>query len=175
MDLSLVRRTEDLSCGPEEGDSHSQLFNKRPRLSFSVASLLSQSSKDAPSPSPPSPSSPQPPAEGEDGESEAESDVSVDSHGDENGDWGNRLNDSSERESGLGSPGGQSLTAPDPAVSPPRSEEPKLAMPTPLLAGGRLPIPGLPHPIPSLLPPGWPSLLPNPLNSFNSALFKSGM
>jgi len=100
-------------------------------------------------------------------ESDEESDVSVDSHGEDEEEaasllYNSRLNDSSDLEGEAP----RLTSSPDHRpVSPPRSSEgvphPRLAMPTPLL-GGRA-FPGLPpgvHLPPGMFPPGWPGLLP---------------
>merc|ERR1712209_241952 len=106
-----------------------------------------------------------------------ESDVSVDSHGEEEAGMlysNSRLNDSSDLDGdssthrSTSSPLSSSDASNRP-VSPPRSSEglpghPRLAMPTPLL-GGRAGFPGLPpgvHLPPGIFPPGWHGLLPPP-------------
>jgi hypothetical protein len=158
MDLTLLPRPGD---GDQEGLAQ---LSRRPKLSnFSVASLLASARR---APSPERREEKEEEEEEEEGreeeESEAESDVSVDSPGEEEATHHPRL---------ISPPG---------AVSPPRGEEPgeedaphpRLAVPTPLL-GGRAPFPGLPPGVhlPHGLgfPPGWPLLhqgIPN--------LFKSG-
>ena len=114
--------------------------------------------------------------------SDEESDVSVDSHGEEEAGmlYSSRLNDSSDLEGETHRSTSSPLSSSDAnrPVSPPRSSEglsphPRLAMPTPLL-GGRGGFPGLPpgvHLPPGIFPPGWHGLLPPP---GLPNLFKSG-
>jgi len=159
---------------------HSQIIDRRPKLSFSIASMLASGGARAQHTSPPPPMEVTASQDNDASDSEAESDVSVDSHGDEevasggdtSAEWNSRLNDSSDldrdKDSGLCSPN-QTSGGP---VSPPRSEGPRLAMPTPLLAGGRIPLPGLPPHLPGLLPPGWAQGLPFGLNP---GLFKTDL
>ena len=68
------------------------------------------------------------------------------------------------------SPGGPSSPARSEGALP-HSSHPRLAMPTPLVGGGRLTLPGL---LGQLPPPGWPHTLPPGLTGLNPALFKSG-
>ena len=192
MDLSLLQRTT-AAMREEEEEAASQL-SKRPKLSnFSVASLLASAQR---------PRSPDHRAEEvetrrreeededmvkeEDDEqemSDEESDVSVDSHGEEEAGgmlYSSRLNDSSDLEGETHRSTSSPLSSSDAnrPVSPPRSSEglsphPRLAMPTPLL-GGRGGFPGLPpgvHLPPGIFPPGWHGLLPPP---GLPNLFKSG-
>ena len=175
----------------EEEEAASQL-SKRPKLSnFSVASLLASAQR---------PRSPDPRAdetrrrreeeeeelvkeeEEEQEMSDEESDVSVDSHGDEESGmlYSSRLNDSSDVEGETQRSTSSPNSDANRPVSPPRSSEglsppthPRLAMPTPLL-GGRGGFPGLPpgvHLPPGIFPPGWHGLLPPP---GLPNLFKSG-
>lgn len=155
MDLSLLQRSD--KNDNIETDTQSQVLHKRPKLSFSVASLLASAAR---------PRSPLLPPEEqtdndvkdnnneeEDGgiDSDDESEVSVDSHGDEAGLYNSRLNDSSDLDQDLSAP---SPTSPGGPVSPPRSDvpHPRLAMPTPLV-GGRLTLPGLLGQLPGMPPP----------------------
>ena len=167
MDLSMLQRAAVMR--EEEEDTPSQI-TKRPKLSnFSVASLLASAQR---------PRSPRENVERREEEevrdeeepgveSDEESDVSVDSHGEDEEEaasllYNSRLNDSSDLEGEAP----RLTSSPDHRpVSPPRSSEgvphPRLAMPTPLL-GGRA-FPGLPpgvHLPPGMFPPGWPGLLP---------------
>ena len=175
MDLSLLQRTAAMR--EEEEEIQSQL-SKRPKLSFSVASLLASAAR---------PRSPEDERREEEEEmkdeeeqgleSDEESDVSVDSHGEEEAGllYNSRLNDSSEMEGADPC----SPLSPRP-VSPPRSEapqapHPRLAMPTPLLGRG---FPGLPPGVQlggAIFPPGWPGMLPPGLQGLNPNLFKSGI
>ena len=176
MDLSLLQRSD--KNDNIEPDTQSQVLHKRPKLSFSVASLLASAAR---------PRSPLlPPEETTDNDvkdnnneeeeggidSDDESEVSVDSHGDDTGLYNSRLNDSSDLDQDLSAP---SPTSPGGPVSPPRSDvpPPRLAMPTPLV-GGRLTLPGLLGQLPGMPPPGWPNILPPGLQGLNPALFKSG-
>ena len=175
MDLSLLQRSD--KNDNIENDTQSQVLHKRPKLSFSVASLLASAAR---------PRSPLlRPEEQNDNDvkdnneeeeagidSDDESEVSVDSHGDDTALYNSRLNDSSDLDQDLSAP---SPTSPGGPVSPPRSDipNPRLAMPTPLL-GGRLTLPGLLGQLPGMPPPGWPNILPPGLQGLNPALFKSG-
>jgi len=189
MDLSILQR----SLNKENLDSDTPSL-VRPKLSFSVASLLASAVRSAsPRVSQVAEADSEEPlgsheAEDEDEEinpedSDAESEVSVDSHGDhDDTNHGysslSRLNDSSDIDQDLSA---SSPTSPvSGAVSPPRSAgglpsvsgpHPRLAMPTPLAVGGRLTLPGL---LGQLPPPGWPQLPPG-LAGLNPALFKSDL
>ena len=126
--------------------------------------------------------------------SDEESDVSVDSHGEEEEEAGmlsysSRLNDSSDLEGetthnrSTSSPLSSASDANNRPVSPPRSSveglssnssHPRLAMRTPLLGGVGRSFPGLPpgvHLPPGIFAPGWHGLLPPP---GLPNLFKSG-
>ena len=189
MDLSLLQRTT-AAMREEEEEAASQL-SKRPKLSnFSVASLLASAQR------PRSPDRVEETRRREEEEeeemvkeeedeqemSDEESDVSVDSHGEEEAGmlYSSRLNDSSDLEGETHRSTSSPLSSSDAnrPVSPPRSSEglsphPRLAMPTPLL-GGRGGFPGLPpgvHLPPGIFPPGWHGLLPPP---GLPNLFKSG-
>ena len=167
MDLSILRRAEDrLSL-----DTQTNIIDKRPKkLSYSIASLLESVQRSA---SPSRAVSLDHQEETEDNEtvnndnveSDAESDLSVDSHGEDEDIFARRLDDETDPD------------APEPSSSPkfPDGEQPhpRLAMPTPLIRGG-LPMLGLPPHLQGLLPPRWPNMLPTALTGLNQALFKSG-
>ena len=174
MDLSLLQRSDNNDN--IENDTQSQVLHKRPKLSFSVASLLASAARPR---SPvlhqeePNDIEVKDNEEEEAGlDSDDESEVSVDSHGDDTALYNSRLNDSSDIDQDLSA---SSPTSPGRPVSPPRSDvpHPRLAMPTPLV-GGRLSLPGLLGQLPGMPPPGWPNLLPPGLSGLNPALFKSG-
>lgn len=179
MDLSLLQRKEE----EQNMEDTLRSLQKRPKLSFSVASLLSSAASRPDSPVRPKEPSFPPNEEvdilGKDVDedigvdSDDESELSVDSHGDEDVDRSFNssvlLNDSSD------------FDADNNPVSPPRSDNtslspnnhPRLAMPTPLL-GGRLNLP--PQMYPGLnMPPGWPNLLPPGIPGLNQSLFKSDL
>lgn len=180
MDLSLLQRTAAMR--EEEEKIQSQL-SMRPKLSFSVASLLASAARPR---SPPEEEQREEEDEIKDDddhgmESDEESDVSVGSHDEEEAGmlYNSRLNDSSDPDhqdasSPLSPEGGR-------PVSPPRSDggmggHPRLAMPTPLLGARGFPglPPGVHLPGGGIFPPGWPSLLPPGLQGLNPNLFKSG-
>ena len=158
MDLSVVHKRSEV---PDPQDT----LTDRPKFSFSVASLLA--SRGIRLPTTPSPPSSPPPLD-----EEEESDISVE----DDDPLQTRLEEGDDA-----SPRGYAPRSP--GSYPPREESPegrgasppRLAMPTPLL-GGRFPLPPGLQGLQGLgLPPGWPGLMPNPLSSLNSALFKSGL
>lgn len=169
MDLTLLQRQSDNNNETEEGETvqSTAVLHKRPKLSFSVASLLASAAgrvSDSPDPQP-APAEEEEVTEAGEECSDDESEVSVDSHGEEEAGplYTSRLNDSSDLE---GDPG---YSRP---VSPPRSDcgpAGRLAVPAP-----RLGLPGLLTQLPGLPPPGWPPILPPALSGLNPALFKSG-
>jgi len=158
MDLSILRRAEDrLNL-----DSQTNIIDKRPKLSYSIASLLESVQRSAS----PTRAVSLDHQEVEDNdivdndnvESDAESDLSVDSHGEDEDNFARRLDDEAN--------------TPEPSSSPKvfDSEHPRLAMPTPLIRGG-LPMLGLPPHLHGLLPPRWPNF--SALSGLNQALMKS--
>jgi len=166
MDLSILRRAED-RIGLE---TQTNIIDKRPKLSYSIASLLESVQRSA------SPSravsldhqevDDNDTVNNDNVESDAESDLSVDSHGEDEDIFARRIDDENDPE------------APERSSSPksPDGEyhHPRLAMPTPLLRGG-LPMMGLPPHLQGLFPPRWPNMLPSALTGLNQALLKSDM
>lgn len=176
MDLSLLQRSD--KNDNIENDTQSQVLHKRPKLSFSVASLLASAVRPrSPLLRPEEQNDIDVKDNNEEEEagidSDDESEVSVDSHGDDTALYNSRLNDSSDLDQDLSAP---SPTSPGGPVSPPRSDvpHPRLAMPTPLV-GGRLNLPGLFGQLPGMPPHGWPNILPPGLQGLNPALFKSDL
>ena len=101
MDLSLLQRSD--KNDNIETDTQSQVMHKRPKLSFSVASLLASAARpQSPLLHPEEPNDNEVKDNNEEEEpgidSDDESEVSVDSHGDDNDAalYNSRLNDSSD-------------------------------------------------------------------------------
>lgn len=165
MDLTLLRRSEDLL----DLNSQTNIIDKRPKLSYSIASLLESVQRSA------SPSravsldhqevEDNDTVDNDNVESDAESDLSVDYHGEDEDSFARRSDDETDE-----------TDAPEPSSSPKMVDtdrpHPRLAMPTPLIRGG-LPMMGLPPHLQGLLPPRWPNF--SALNGLNQALMKSDM
>lgn len=165
MDLSILRRSEDRL----DLNSQTNIIDKRPKLSYSIASLLESVQRSAS----PSRALSLDHQEAEDNdtvnndnvESDAESELSVDSHGEDEDSFARRSDDETDE-----------TDVPEPSSSPKMVDSdrphPRLAMPTPLIRGG-LPMMGLPPHLQGLLPPRWPNF--SALNGLNQALMKSDM
>ena len=161
MDLTILRRSEDRL----DLNSQTNIIDKRPKLSYSIASLLESVQRSA------SPSravsldhheaDDNDTVDNDNVESDAESDLSVDSHGEDEDSFARRSDDETD--------------ALEPSSSPKLVDSdrphPRLAMPTPLIRGG-LPMMGLPPHLQGLLQPRWPNF--SALNGLNQALMKSG-
>jgi len=177
MDLSILQRSLNKENIESEALAPPSLV--RPKLSFSVASLLASAARS---------SSPRVEAEEETvdkeeeeedvnpEDSEDESEVSVDSHGEEEAGPGYsaRLNDSSDIDQDLSASSPTSPVSPAPGGPPHPSSAPPhpRLLAAPLAVGGRLSLPGL---LGQLPPPGWPSLPPALAAGLNPALFKSDL
>lgn len=163
MDLSILRRSEDrLNL-----DSQTNIIDKRPKLSYSIASLLESVQRSA-SPTHAVSLDHQEAGDNDTGdnenvESDAESDLSVDSHGEDEDNIARRLDDENDE-----------TDAPELSSSPKLNDgdHPRLAMPIPLMRGG-LPMMGLPPHLQGLLPPRLPNF--SALTGLNHALMKSDM
>jgi len=157
MDLSVLRRSEDKL----DLDSQTNIMDKRPKLSYSIASLLESVQRSA-SPTRAESLDHQEVGHNDTGdnhnaESDAESDLSVDSHGEDEDNIATDEADAHEHSSS------------------PRCVEdghPRLAMPIPLIRAG-LPLMGLHPHLQGLLPPRLPNFAV--LNGVNQALMKSDM
>ena len=166
MDLSILRVKKDEIIS-KMVDPETKMIDKRPKLSYSIASLLESVQRS---------SSPSRSAESLDHqqsgdndtinndniESDAESDLSVDSHGENEDILVKRLDDEEDESEAPDSPS-ENLRNDAP--------HPRLTMPTPLMRGA-LPMIGLPPHLQGLIPPRWPNF--SPLNGLNPALLKSG-